>query len=530
MSEERKIYVRRASGLVRGVGPISALAICFGAVCIGGGRFLPLIGCISWPGLHVTGWIILGFLLCIFPAILYSQMGGSMPRSGGDYVFVSRVLHPIIGFIMSFVFMVTLAFTLGGATVTTAVYEGIGLCAWTLGLLSKNSAWVQWGIEAAVSPFWWFILGTIMMVIALIIMLLSMKVWIRVFQAALVLSLGTALIMGIIFAISTHEGFISSWNSLLPEIPYGKFISTAEAQGAPLGVSISLAATLAGAVLAYWQYLGFQYAAHFAGEIKEAAKSVPIAILGSLLAALFGYLVVYAPAIPVVTHDYLAAAGWLFYVTPEALPISFTGFDFASFVLFPNPIWVILVTGGTILTHLAFWMTAMLVISRTMFSWAFDRIMPGKMAYVTERTRSPIVAMIISFILIELGLAVACFMGVVLVHFNWLFIASLMPAIAAIAAIVFPWMRRHLFEVSPSYVRRAKFVTVAGVLSLAVFLYMAYTILVLPAIYGPVTEWTIAWIVGLAVFAIIIYTVSRWYRLKTEGIDITLAFKEIPPA
>ncbi|MEM1586643.1 MAG: APC family permease [Candidatus Bathyarchaeia archaeon] len=530
MSEERKIYVRRASGLVRGIGPISALAICFGAICIGGGRFLPLIACISWPGLHAIGWLLLGFILCIFPAILYSQIGGSMPRSGGDYVFVSRVLHPIVGFMMSFVFMITLAFTLGGGTVTTAVYEGVGLCAWTLGLLYKNPAWIQWGIEAAVSPFWWFVLGTIMMVIALIIMLLPMKVWIRVFQASLILSLATAIVMGIIFAVNTYESFVASWNRLLPEVPYTQFISTAEAQGAPIGVPISLSASLAGAVLAYWLYLGYQYAAFFAGEIKDATKSIPIAVLGSLVAGVIGHLVVYVPAVPVVTHDYLAAAGWLFYVTPGALPISFTGIDFASFVLFPNPIWVILVTGGTILTHLAFWMTAMLVISRTMFSWAFDRIMPEKLAYVTERTRTPIVTMIISFILIELGLAVACFMGVVLVHFNWLFIATLMPAIAAIAAITFPLIRRHLLEISPSYVRKGNFVAIAGVISLAVYLFMAYTILVLPAIYGPVTEWTVTWIISLAVLAIIIYLVSRWYRLKTEGIDITLAFKEIPPA
>ncbi|MEM2337403.1 MAG: APC family permease [Candidatus Bathyarchaeia archaeon] len=529
MTEEKRVYVRKASGLVRAIGAFGALAVCIGAVSPGSGRFLALIGAISWPGLIVPLWLLIGAVMCFFHAMLYAQIGGAMPRSGGDYVFVNRVIHPVIGFMMSFTFMVTMAFTIGGAVVPDVVFRGIGFGAWSLGVVTNNPGLVSWGIEISNSPTWWFIIGTIAMVIALLIMVAPTKVWLRIYEVALILSIITAIAMGIIFALNSHVDFVAAWNRLLPNVAYSTFISTAENLGCPIGVPSDIAATISGAVLAFWIYLGYQYAVNFAGEIKEATKSIPIAVIGSLILALFAHEIVYFFAVPVVTDDFLRAAGWLFYVERGALPIGFTGVDFASFLLFPNPVWVILVSGTTVLTIVAFWMTAMLTFSRTMFAWSFDRILPSKAAYVTARTRTPLISMIVGFVIIELGVAVACFMGPALVHFNWLFVATLMTCIAAIAGIVFP-LKKNLFELAPSYVKKGKLISIMGAITLGIFIFMAYTILALPAIYGPVTEWTIAWVVGLMALAAIIYYASRWYHLKTEGIDITLASKEIPPA
>jgi hypothetical protein len=35
--------------------------------------------------------------------------------------------------------------------------------------------------------------------------------------------------------------------------------------------------------------------------------------------------------------------------------------------------------------------------------------------------------------------------------------------------------------------------------------------------------------VGMGILGVIIYFVAKWYRSSAEGIDIGLAFKEIPP-
>ena len=103
MSEELA-YARKASGLVRGLSMMDAFAVGF-----------------MNQGLTPSIWVIitlgLGVFLggnliwaCIFSAVLagigfplvWGILGGSMPRSGGEYVYNSRIIHPVYGIAQSF--------------------------------------------------------------------------------------------------------------------------------------------------------------------------------------------------------------------------------------------------------------------------------------------------------------------------------------------------------------------------------------------------------------------------------------------
>src|SRR5260370_34393555 len=52
-------------------------------------------------------------LLCLPTAFLYAMLATAMPRSGGDYVWVSRSVHPIAGFMSNWNFVIWMLYFIG---------------------------------------------------------------------------------------------------------------------------------------------------------------------------------------------------------------------------------------------------------------------------------------------------------------------------------------------------------------------------------------------------------------------------------
>jgi len=101
-----RLYTRRSSGLVR---EMSGTAALMGSVCIVN---LPIAAVtlmllpFAFPGASMP----LSVLISLIPAAIlggvYILFGIMMPRSGGDYVFNGRALHPSVGFAANFNFVV----------------------------------------------------------------------------------------------------------------------------------------------------------------------------------------------------------------------------------------------------------------------------------------------------------------------------------------------------------------------------------------------------------------------------------------
>ena len=97
------LFVRNATGLVRGVTPVSSVLINYipGSPVLGlaYGFFLAL-------SLYPGGNFLLALVILTPMALAYAYSFGlltaAMPRSGGDYLLVSRVIHPVVGVISSF--------------------------------------------------------------------------------------------------------------------------------------------------------------------------------------------------------------------------------------------------------------------------------------------------------------------------------------------------------------------------------------------------------------------------------------------
>src|SRR5208283_3416984 len=61
-----------------------------------------IVGTTLFPGGDFILPALLATIFSFFIAATYAQLTASFPRSGGDYIFNSRILHPAIGFGMNF--------------------------------------------------------------------------------------------------------------------------------------------------------------------------------------------------------------------------------------------------------------------------------------------------------------------------------------------------------------------------------------------------------------------------------------------
>src|SRR6202161_3634729 len=88
------------SDLVRGLGLRSTIAIVIGDT-IGTGVFLvasDMARAVGSVRLVLAAWI-LGLFIVLLGAFCYAELGASFPKAGGPYVYLSRGLGPLWGFL-----------------------------------------------------------------------------------------------------------------------------------------------------------------------------------------------------------------------------------------------------------------------------------------------------------------------------------------------------------------------------------------------------------------------------------------------
>jgi amino acid transporter len=181
-----------------------------------------------------------------------------------------------------------------------------------------------------------------------------------------------------------------------------------------------------------------------------------------------------------------------------------------------------------------FWIPAEIAYTtRSMIAWSFDRVAPDRLGYVSNRFHTPVVA---------IGLSTAgsiVFMW--LIAFKSIAFLTLVEVLLVVwgtvmvSAMIFPILRRQLFEASPA--RRVRLggvplMCIAGGLSAIFFGLMIYLLWNDPIAAGPLftsdhlsTEFWI--IVGAVIAGTAWYVGVKLYR-RRQGLDLDLAFQQIP--
>jgi amino acid transporter len=184
-----------------------------------------------------------------------------------------------------------------------------------------------------------------------------------------------------------------------------------------------------------------------------------------------------------------------------------------------------------ILVFLTWIPQTILLVSRSLFAWSFDGLLPAKVSEVNPKTHSPVMAVVI------IGVLSAASVVIVGLHPSLTFVVGLLGLsitylMVSIAGIAFPFRQRDVFEASPFNGRIGRFPVMSLVAILSfVGIGIVTTTLLLAQYSG--TSWTynssrVLLCIAIVVVAGPVYYVIRAIR-KAQGVNIDLAYQEIPP-
>ncbi|HEX8754288.1 MAG TPA: amino acid permease [Solirubrobacterales bacterium] len=528
-----QVFTRKATGLVREGRTLDALFynVMWSSVALTF-AFFWLLYSFYYNGSNAILAFAIAALLGLPGAFLYAMLTQIMPRTGGDYVFNSRALHPAIGFAANASYCFWLAVVYGLYTTYFAAY-GIGAFANMMAGYTGAHGWVTFG-EWFSTEAGLFITGTVVILLSAAIFLIGgVRLFFRLQVGGFVLYMvGAFLLPMLIGLFGSESGFISNFNEYGANLGVQHAFAAMQHSAKEAGFASSgfdFEATLK-SVSVFWFIFGFVYSSnYFAGEIRLRKRTHMLSIPGALAVCGIVLLVL----TPLFTHVVGYATNGAFGFAEPA------SYGFTNYPAYPEL--MAIASGSPVLGGIAIlgfsvglliWLPqTMLLISRSMFAWSFDRIMPQKLSYVEPRSHSPVVAIGIVTVLGIISSAIYAFTD----WFSTLSILlglTLTLLVTATAGIVLPYTQRAMVENSP-YNRRVggiPLLSLVGALSLLGFAAATAILLWDPGsgtslAHNPGKLWLA---LGVYVVAFAVYFISRQIR-RSQGIDIELAHVELPP-
>ncbi|HVO70915.1 MAG TPA: amino acid permease, partial [Aggregatilineaceae bacterium] len=400
-----EIFTRKASGLVRVMSPYSAFV--YNILTMG----LIFPWTYLWaPGALPGGQLVWGILLAMVIevpiAFVYVWLSTALPRSGGDYVFQSRVF--------------------GGGTAFTVVMSGfviwilqwVALSGWLVSYLGFAPLFLGLGatmnVPALSSLGVWFTTATGIIIVSILNALISLILLVSGFKNYVrfqhVMWWGTLLCFATVFIVlftTPASEFVNRLNAFAVASGgspnwYQTAVAAVQTAGIDLHPPFSLLATLLIAPIAWTSLQWATYSAEQNGEIKDARsfQSQTFIMVGSLIAT--GLLLA------------LLAFGLQRVSPPEFLPVAGAGYwslvseaSINGFNLWPpiiavaltaSPLVVLIIGIGYLLNGFQIVCNCYIGMTRVMVAMSLDRVLPEWVSKVDEKLHTPMNAHLVYFL------------------------------------------------------------------------------------------------------------------------------------
>ena len=272
--------------LARDLGVSLASAVVVGTI-IGSGIFLvptEMMQAVGSAKLVYLAWLV-GGILSFFGALTYAELGAMKPQAGGEYVYVRDAYGPLGGFLYAWTWFV-IAKPASVATIAIGLVRILGTFSvfsfFSTNVISAPFA-VTWGQLVAIAA-------------AVLISLLNYFGVKKAGEFQLVFTvLKVAIILGIVVICFSGAGNATGRG-------WSNFATTFT--GAKGGVAGFMAALVA----ALWAYDGWNDLNMVAGEVKNPARSIPIALIAGVATVGLLYVLVNAGVQYVLPASAIAAS------------------------------------------------------------------------------------------------------------------------------------------------------------------------------------------------------------------------------
>ena len=483
-----------------------------------------------FPYANPIMFYLVGFILILPIGGVYILMGATIAREGGDYVWVSRVIHPGVGFATNFaITAITLSFI--GTSASTATRWGLAEMFYDFGILYRDAYLTGIGLRLLHDNVVTLGLAFLIIAAAALIAGVRPRLTLRVVRWWSII----AVIIGALFVwtvVSTGpSGFMTNFNALS-----GSDYDAVIIAGGRLGAQpemppfLTIQALYAGA-FSLFSFVGFNFPAYFGGEVRQVRKSHVIAIFGGI--AVFA---LFRSAITAVEYlgegpAFANAIAKLWISDSASFPYLTTPLASGMSVFWTrNPLLVATFNLSYVGTIEVMDIAILFALSRNLFAWSFDRILPVSFAEVNARTKTPVKALFVMTLgamfyaylaIFQFGLLTALLSYDGLAAFTGFMIVS-------VTAIIFPF--RTKFLPAPRKPMRMKAVcsfAILGILSFSSCSLAVYST-IQHAIGQPVTSIIMNGVIPTFALGAALYLVAYVVR-KSQGVDLGLLRNILPP-
>jgi amino acid transporter len=210
---EQRIFLRKASGLIRTASGTDTFIYNLGLVSVGlGVASILFYGPAYYPGGDLVWSCLLAGVCMAMIAFGFITWTITLPRSGGIYVFGSRILPPGLALTMSLVEITAWLFYCAIAAYWI-ILLGLSPALTFIGYLSGNDAWVAAGAWV-VEPWPLFLIGSGILVLSGIILSAGMKFYLMTQRIIFTSALVGSVILIVVLATGSNADFIVSFNQL----------------------------------------------------------------------------------------------------------------------------------------------------------------------------------------------------------------------------------------------------------------------------------------------------------------------------